>query len=281
MYITDRPLKAAHNTPAAGRLTLAREEWPVLTPGIPKNQHENRLLKGLDPADFALLAQHLRQVPLLQGLVLQEQEAPVEQVYFPLSGVVSLASVMDGGLVVETTMVGSEGAIGAFAGLGPWNAFARAVVQIPGIAAVIPTAAFQIAVGESERIRDLILRYKEGLLVQVHQTAACNALHSVEARLARWLLQAVDRVGDANIPLTQESIAQMLGVRRTTVTVIAGKLQSEGLISYHRGRIVVLNRSGLGQLSCECYKASRRRTGLAWRTANWPRPPKADSRGSS
>src|SRR5262245_66178915 len=96
---------------------------PVLTPGIAKNQHENLLLKGLDLVDSALLGKHLRQVPLLQGLVLQEQEAPVEQVYFPLSGVISLMSVLEGGAMVEMAMVGREGVVGAFAGLGPWNAF--------------------------------------------------------------------------------------------------------------------------------------------------------------
>src|SRR5215475_13247482 len=142
-----------------------------MTPGLPKDQHENRLLQGLDPADFALLGPHLGQVPLLQGLVLQEQEAPVEQVYFPLTGVISLMSVLEGGDKVETAMVGREGAVGAFAGLGPWNAFTRATVQIPATIAVMPSSNFQAAVSQSKRMRDLILRYKEGLLGQVQQTA--------------------------------------------------------------------------------------------------------------
>jgi CRP-like cAMP-binding protein len=235
----------------------------VLTPGIPKNEHENRLLKGLDPADFALLGQHLWQVPLLQGLVLQEQEAPVEQVYFPLSGVISLISVLEGGAMVETAMVGREGVVGAFAGLGPWNAFTRAVVQIPGIAGVIPTSCFQSAVSQSVRIRNLILRYKEGLLAQVQQTAACNALHSLEARLARWLLQASDRLDDQQLPLTQDCLAQMLGVRRTTVTLMAGKLQEDNLITYHRGHITLVDRAGLERVACECYRTIRRRTDVS------------------
>jgi len=247
----------------------------VLTPGIPKNQHENRFLKGLDLADSALLGKHLRQVPLLQGLVLQEQEAPVEQVYFPLSGVISLMSVLEGGAMVEMAMVGREGVVGAFAGLGPWNAFARAVVQIPGIAGVIPTSWFQSAVGESDRLRNLVLRYKEGLLAQVQQTAACNALHPLEARLARWLLQALDRTDDPHLPLTQDCLAQILAVRRTTVTIIAGRLQEENLITYHRGHIALLNRAGLERLACECYKTIRRRT-----DACVPAPRKCDSKGA-
>jgi CRP-like cAMP-binding protein len=220
----------------------------------------SRLLAALEPSDLALLMPHLRRVALTHGAMLQEQEAPVEHVYFPLSGVISLVSVMEGGAVVETAMVGREGAVGAFAGLGPWKAFTRTVVQIPGIAAVIPTSCFQSAVSGSERIRNLILRYKEGLLAQVQQTAACNALHPLEARLARWLLQALDRMDDPNLPLTQDSIAQMLGVRRTTVTMIAGKLQDEKLIAYHRGHIALLNRAGLEQSACECYRTIRRRT---------------------
>jgi hypothetical protein len=116
-------------------------------------QHGNRLLAMLDRTDFELLSPHLCDAPLVQGLVLQEQEAPVEKVYFPVSGVISLISVMEGGEVVETAMVGREGAVGAFGGLGPWNAFTRAVVQLPGLATVIPVASFQAAVAQSDRIR--------------------------------------------------------------------------------------------------------------------------------
>jgi CRP-like cAMP-binding protein len=223
-------------------------------------QHGNRLLMALERADFALLAPHLHNLPLVQGLVLQEQETPVKQVYFPVSGVISLISVMEGGEVVETAMVGREGAVGAFGGLGPWNAFTRAVVQSPGMAAVIPVARFQAAVAQSDRIRNLILRSKEALLAQVQQTAACNALHPLEARLARWLLQTLDRSDDSKLPLTQDFIAHMLAVRRTTVTLIAGRLQQAGLISYRRGHIVVPDRAKLEEAACECYRAIRRRT---------------------
>jgi CRP-like cAMP-binding protein len=204
-------------------------------------------------------------VQLVQGLVLQEQETPVDRVYFPVSGVISLISVMERGEVVETAMVGREGTVGAFGGFGPWNAFTRAVVQLPGVAAVIPVAHFQAAVGQSAHIRNLVLRYKEALLAQVQQTAACNALHNLEERLARWLLQASDRTDNPKLPLTQDFISQMLAVRRTTVTVIAGKLQQAGLIRYHRGSIEIVDRLKLEEAACECYRTISRRTDAVFR----------------
>jgi CRP-like cAMP-binding protein len=177
----------------------------------------NRLLAALGGSDLALLGPHLHSIRLTQGVVLQEQEAPVEHVYFPLSGAISLVSVMEGGEVVEAAMVGREGAVGAFGGLGRWNAFSRAVVQLPGVSAVIPVAQFQAAVAQSDRIRDLILRFKKTLLGQVQQTGACNALHALEARLARWLLQLLDCADEPTLPLTQEFIAHMLAIRCFTI----------------------------------------------------------------
>jgi CRP-like cAMP-binding protein len=230
------------------------------------NRSRNGLLAALEPSDLALLHAHLRELPLVAGATLQEEEAAVEQIYFPLSGLISLVIVMEAGEVVETATVGRRGAIGAFAGLGHWHAFTRAVVKIPGSAMVISAPHFQAAVSRSERIRDLILRYKEGLLAQVQQTAACNALHQVEARLARWLLQAIDCVDDLQLLLTHDDLAEMLAVRRTTVTVIAGKLQEAGLIRYHRGRIDVLDRVGLEKMACECYRTIRRRTEAVFTT---------------
>jgi CRP-like cAMP-binding protein len=237
------------------------------------DKRENRLLEALEPADYALLMPHLRTAYFAQGAVLQEQEAPVDHVYFPLNGLVSLVSVMEDGQIVETAIVGREGTVGAFAGLGPWHAFTRATIQIPATVAVIETAQFQEAVSRSERIRELVLRYKEALLGQVQQTAACNALHKLEPRLARWLLQALDRTDAREMPLTQDSIAEMLSVRRTTVTVVAGKLQEAGLIRYRRGRIVVLDRAGLEHLACECYRAIHRRTEGVFRPAETARTP--------
>jgi CRP-like cAMP-binding protein len=223
------------------------------------DKRENRLLTALEPGDLSLLTPHLRTGYFAKGAILQEQEAPVAEVYFPLEGMVALVSVMENGQIVESALIGREGAIGAFAGLGPWHAFTRAMVQIPVTAAVISTSHFQAAVAKSEPIRHLILRYKEALLGQVQQTAACNALHELEPRLARWLLQALDRVDEHELALTHDLIAQMLGARRSTVTVIANKFRDAGLIRYHHGRIVVLDRDGLEHTACECYRTLRRR----------------------
>jgi CRP-like cAMP-binding protein len=219
----------------------------------------NQLLATLSPADLGLLVPILRESSLTRGQVIQEVEAPVERVWFPLGGLVSLVIQTSSGTIVETGAVGREGVIGAFVGLGPWNAFSSAVVQIPGRAVAIAAEPFQQAVCQSERLRNLILHYKEVLLGQVQQAAACNVLHSFEQRLARWLLQAADRTEDASIALTQECLSQMLGVRRTTVTVTALKLQKMGLVRYRRGNIVITNRQGLEAIACECYGEIRRR----------------------
>src|SRR5262245_32852450 len=172
---------------------------------------DNRLLAELDPTDYALVRPHLSTAYFARGEILQEQEAPVAQVYFPMSGLVSLVSVMEDGHEIETAVVGRDGAVGAFVGLGRWNAIARATVQIPATCAVIATSHFRAAVSQNERIRDLMLRFREALFGQVQQNAACNALHPLEDRFARWLLQALDLTGERELPLTQQSLSKMLG----------------------------------------------------------------------
>jgi len=224
---------------------------------------QNRLLAALQPADFSLLKPHLKQTTLEQGVLLHEQEDPVQQAYFPQSGMISLLAVMGDGQAIETAIVGREGTVGAMSGLGPAHAPSRAVVQVPGTATVIATSRLQAAVRQSDHLKNVILHYKETLLAQVQQTAGCNALHKAEARLARWLLQTRDRTDGDRIPLTQEFLSQMLGVRRTTVTMVAGVLQKAGLIRYRRGYVEIIDRSGLEQAACECYGIIRRRNGQA------------------
>lgn len=154
--------------------------------------------------------------------------------------------------------MGYEGAVGSLAGLGPRRSHTRAVVQVTGTASRIAAVRFRKAAEESEAIHSIIVRYGEMLLIQVQQTAACNALHEVEARLSRWLLQARDRLESNIIKLTHEFLSQMLGVRRTTVTVVANSLQRAKLIRYHRGQIEIVDRPGLEARACECYEAIRR-----------------------
>jgi CRP-like cAMP-binding protein len=147
-----------------------------------------------------------------------------------------------------------------FAGFGHWHAFARATVQIPGIALAIPAQQFQQAALRSEGIRDIVLRYKETLLAQVCQAAGCNALHSLEMRLARWLLQASDRAELPPAMLTHDLLSQLLGARRTIVTLLATRLKENGLIQYRRGRIAILDRARLEAMTCECYRIIRQRS---------------------
>lgn len=218
----------------------------------------NLLLAGLPAGDFALLAPHLKEVVLEQGAVLQEQGDLVDQVYFPHDGIISLLAVMRQGDAIETATIGYEGAVGSFAGLGQRRSHTRAVVQVAGAATRIAGSHFRKAVQDSDAICKIVVRYGEMLLIQVQQTAACNALHAVEARLSRWLLQARDRLDSNTIALTHEFLSQMLGVRRTTVTVVANVLQQAGLIRYHRGQIEIVDRPGLEARACECYEAIRR-----------------------
>lgn len=222
-------------------------------------KHRNRILSVLTLPDQVLLKPHLKDVQLDQGALLQEQGDPIEQIYFPHSGMISLVAVMsEGEESIEVATVGREGVIGAMSGLGPRHAFNRAVVQVAGTMARISTLKFQAAMKESASLRDVVVRYNEILLAQYQQGAACNAFHEAEARLARWLLQTRDRIDGDIIPLTQEFLAQMLGVRRTTVTLIARTLQKRGLVRYRRGKIEIIDRGGLEECACECYETVRR-----------------------
>jgi CRP-like cAMP-binding protein len=218
----------------------------------------NLLLASLSAKDFAVLAPHLKDIELEQGAVLQEQGERIEQVYFPHAGIISLLAVMRQGEAIETATIGFEGGVGSFAGLGSRRAHTRAVVQVRGWASRIAAARFRKIAEANEAVCRIVIRYGEMLLLQVQQTAACNALHPVEARLSRWLLQARDRLESNSIRLTHEFLSQMLGVRRTTVTVVAHMLQQAGVICYHRGQIEIVDRAGLEARACECYEAIRR-----------------------
>jgi len=217
----------------------------------------NRFLASLPPHDFSLLAPHLRTTPLERGVMLHDVGEEIEHVYFPHTGMVSLVAVMQNGTTVETATIGRSGVIGASAGLGAHSTFGRAIVQLPGSAAWLSAAHFHAAASQSRAIRDLIVRYNDLLLAQIQQSVACNALHALEARLCRWLLQTHDCIDGNAIPLTQEFLGQMLGVRRTTVTIAARLLQSAGLIRYRRGLIQILDRMALEEIACECYAAVR------------------------
>jgi CRP-like cAMP-binding protein len=228
----------------------------ALRPGRPQ-KGSNRLLDRLAPADFAVLQPHSKPLELRRGDVLYEARGAIERVYFPLSGMVSLLAVMRGGEMIETGMVGREGMVGASVIADNWQSFAQATVQIQGAALQIGSAQFVEACRASPRLAALAHRSQAVILLQAQQNAACHALHSIEARFARWMLQSQDVVESPEIELTQEFLSHMLGVQRTSVSLVAHTLQGAGLIRYTRGHITVVDRARLEACACECYAVIR------------------------
>jgi len=215
---------------------------------------DNKLLASLPRDHVERLLPHLVTVSLAQGEVLVEAGDEIDQIYFPHYGMLSLLAVLRDGKAIETATVGREGVVGAMAGLGLYRSLVRVVVQMPVGCGRIAATHFRTAAATSDPIRNLCIRYNEVLLSQARVTAACNALHSIEARFCRWLLQSADRAANDTLNLTQEFLAEMLGVRRTSVTEVATKVQSVGAITYSRGVIKILDRQALMRMSCECYE---------------------------
>ncbi|ACG79200.1 transcriptional regulator(cAMP-binding) [Phenylobacterium zucineum HLK1] len=219
---------------------------------------QNSLLEALPADDYALLAPHLAQVELERGRLLYDPGDPIESVYFPHDGVISLMTLMDNGAAIESATIGPEGALGLMAAVAPRQSLSRALVQTPLRAARISAERLHEAWSRSARLKDLVDRHTEALFGHAIQSVACNALHSVEARFCRWLLTCHDRISTDTVALTQEFLADMLGVQRTTVTAVARSLQEKGLIRYRRGVVDILDRGGLETLACECYGVIRR-----------------------
>jgi len=220
----------------------------------------NKLLAALPHADSEALKNHFTIVPVAQGTVLFDVDHEVDQIFFPLSGMVSLLVILKNGNAIETATIGREGVVGAMAGLGLHKSQVRAVIQLAGTLARIPAPQFRKIIASSPAISNLCIRYNETLLMQARVTAACNLSHSVEARFCRWLLQSRDRAESDTVPLTQEFLSEMLGVRRTSVTEVAIKMQDAGAISYSRGIIKIIDLEKLKEISCECYDTLREET---------------------
>ena len=219
---------------------------------------KNRLLAALPAEDFALLSAHISHQELERGRHLYDPGDPVEVVYFPHDCVVSLMTLMENGAAIESAPVGREGALGLMAAVAPRQSLVRAIVQTPGTASRISSTALHDAWLRSAALRSLVDRHNEALFGHAIQSVACNALHRVEARFCRWLLSCRDRIDSDTINLTQEFLADMLGVQRTTVTAVAGSLQAKGVIRYRRGVVDILDRASLEAMACECYGAVRR-----------------------
>lgn len=218
---------------------------------------ENLWLAALGASDRERLEPHLEERPFQQGQTLYDAGEAVEVVWFPLSGVVSLMTLLADDHMVETGVIGREGLVGVTCG--PLNARAssRAIAQIGGSAACCPAEVFSAALAESDAMRDALSRFTESLLAQVQQNAACNAQHRLDERLSRWLLTVHDRAGGDRFALTQADIAGMLGVRRATVSEVGSELEEKGLIRRGRGWVQVLDRPALERASCGCYAMVR------------------------
>jgi CRP-like cAMP-binding protein len=215
---------------------------------------ENRLLDKLSPRELSLIARELRPVELKLRMVISEPEEKIVSVYFVTQGVVSMVNEPAPGEIVEFATVGHEGMVGLPVLLGASSVPSRAIVQIPGRALQMNVPAFRQALEKVPKLEKLLLRYTVALMNQIAQITSCNRLHEVQERCARWLLQTHDRVTSDTYPLTQEFLAQMLGVHRPTVTVAAGMLQQAGLIEYSRGSVTIKDRKGLERASCKCYR---------------------------
>jgi CRP-like cAMP-binding protein len=219
------------------------------------NRPPNGFLRSLTNGDFELLRPHLHDMKLEHSKVLFDVAGKIPYLYFPHSGVVSLVVVLADGDLIEAGMIGRDGVVGTAAALDDAVALNRAVVQIGGAGSVIDMVHAQAAVTASRALRKKLYQHDQILLAQAQQSAACNAKHQVEERLCRWLLRTRDLVGEDALPLTQEYIAQMLGVRRTSVTLAARNLQAVKLIKYRRGLINVVDVEGLQEAACECHEA--------------------------
>ncbi|HEX8069332.1 MAG TPA: Crp/Fnr family transcriptional regulator [Pyrinomonadaceae bacterium] len=220
----------------------------------PAEPVENRLLAALPAAEYERLRPHLEQISFALAEVVYESGGHLDYVYFPTTAIVSLLYTMEDGATAEMGLVGNEGIVGIALFMGGNTMPNRAIVQSAGGAIRMKAKALQNEFALGSQFQHLLLRYTQALITQISQTAVCNRLHSVEQQLCRWLLLSHDRVKADELIMTQEMIADMLGVRREGVTVAAGRLQDAGAISYVRGRIKILDRQKLEALACECYR---------------------------
>jgi CRP-like cAMP-binding protein len=219
----------------------------------PHSPNQNHLLASLPTAEFERVVAHLELVPMLLGAMLYEPGGQLQHAYFPTTSIVSLHYVMESGASAETTGVGNEGVVGISLFMGGNTTSSSAVVQTAGHAYRLEGRLLQQEFNRGGLLQHLLLRYTQALITQMAQTAACNRHHSIEQQLCRWLLLTLDRMPTNELIMTQELISSMLGVQREGITLVAGNLRRDGIISYRRGHITVLERPGLETRACECY----------------------------
>jgi CRP-like cAMP-binding protein len=230
----------------------------VLIPTDIQNIFQNQILSSLPAEEYERLHPHLEQVELHPGEIVSQPDQHIEYAYFPQSGTISVIVIMEDGSQAEVGVAGNEGMFGLSIVLGSDSAPLQSMVQIPGRALRLKADALRNALKNCAQLQQTLLCYAQAFFIQTAITAACNRIHHLDGRLARWLLMCQDRIGVDDLQLTHEFIATMLGVRRAGVSVAASKLQAEGLINYTRGNIRILDRKGLEGFSCECYGVVKR-----------------------
>lgn len=231
-----------------------------VAPNPTPDPKQNHLLAVLPEEALDRLLPHLELVDMPLGMVLYESGDTLRHVYFPTNSIVSLLYVMESGASAEISVVGNDGVIGVALFMGGESTTSRAIVQGAGFAYRLLGKRFKEEFNRHGKMLDLMLRYSQALITQMAQTAVCNRHHTIDQQLCRWLLLSLDRLSGTKVAMTQELIANMLGVRREGVTEAAGKLHRLGVIKYSRGLITVLDRDKLEQLSCECYAVVKRET---------------------
>jgi CRP-like cAMP-binding protein len=215
----------------------------------------NHLLLALPAAEFDELSPHLKTIEMVRETVLVEAGCSPPHIYLPHSGAIAMTVGLPEGQVLQVAMMGKDGVVGAWAALGGDLSPSAAVVLFPGTASVIDVTDLKAVADRNVEVRSLLARHELMLFAQAQQSVACNASHSVEARLSRWLLHACDLSGNEVLPLTQEFLARMIGVRRNAISIVAHALQQAGTIRYSRGHIAIANLEALRKKSCECYRA--------------------------
>jgi CRP-like cAMP-binding protein len=220
----------------------------------PHRPSANRLLAALPQAEYAHFLSHLERVSLAYRQSLCDANTPIPYVWFIERGVASMVQATQDGTMIEICVIGNEGIVGLPVFLGTESTPSQVLVQVPGAGLRMPATAFRREVRVGSPLHDLLHRYTQTLINQMAQGMVCNRVHSIAQRCARWLLLTHDRVSSNQVPLTQQCLAQMLGVRRASVGMVAGKLQKAGLIRYSRGVITILDRPGLEAAACECYR---------------------------
>jgi CRP-like cAMP-binding protein len=221
---------------------------------------QNQLLAALYPSERARIYPHLQLVSMSLGKVVYEPSDILRHVYFPTDAIVSLLYVMQDGGSAEISLVGNDGLIGVALFMGGESTASRAVVQSAGTAYRLTAKRLKAEFNLHGQLHQLLLRYTQSLITQMAQTAVCNRLHSVDQQLCRWLLLSLDRLPGNQLSMTQELMANMLGVRREGITIAAAKLQRLGVIRYSRGRVTILDRPALEKMCCECYAVVKRET---------------------